>query len=127
MTVQSMPLRNRIKELIDSRGITRYQFCKETGLTQNTGYRLYKDPDYIPGSDALLKICKAYKIQPGAVIEYVPEEDDGNQEAMTQQQSFVEPTQQEESTNPIKHRKSTRSFLTIVPKVPKLPRVSESA
>lgn len=120
MTVQSMPLRNRIKELVDGWGITRYQFCKDTGLTQNTGYRLYKDPDYIPGSDALLKICKAYKIQPGVLIEYVPEEDDGNQEGITKQQKLIKSVQHEESTNPneIKQRKRTHSFLTVVPEIP---------
>ena len=78
MAVYSMPLRNRVKELVDSMGISRYQFCKDTGLAQNTGYRLYKDSDYIPGSDALLKICKAYKIQPGILIEYLPEKNEGN-------------------------------------------------
>ena len=115
MTMQPMPLKNRIKEFIDSKGITRYQFCKDTGLTQNTGYRLYNEPDYIPGADALLKICKAYKIQPGILIEYV-EEDDGNQDAITKQKNFGEPRQEVNLTTPsqTKGRKRTRSFLTVV-------------
>lgn len=118
MTLDSMPLRNRVKELIDNMGISRYQFCKDTGLTQNTGYRLYKDSDYIPGADALLKICKAYKIQPGVLIEYLPEENDGNQEAIGKQEQPKESMQQWQSdpSNQIKHRR-TRSFLSVVPKV----------
>lgn len=118
MTMQPMPLKNRIKEFIDSKGITRYQFCKDTGLTQNTGYRLYNEPDYIPGADALLKICKAYKIQPGILIEYV-EEDDGNQDAITKQKNFDEPRQEVNLTTPsqTKGRKRTRSFLTVVSEI----------
>ncbi|WP_072044975.1 helix-turn-helix domain-containing protein [Aliterella atlantica] len=118
MTIDSMPLRNRVKELVDNLGISRYQFCKDTGLTQNTGYRLYKDADYIPGSDALLKICKAYKIQPGVLIEYIPEEDDGNQKALNKQEQPTEsmPQWKSASANQVKHRR-TRSFLSVVPKV----------
>lgn len=118
MAVHFMPLRNRVKELVDSMGISRYQFCKDTGLTQNTGYRLYKDSDYIPGSDALLKICKAYKIQPGVLIEYLPEEDEGNQEAVVKQEQPRESIQQWESSPPSQiKRNRTRSFLSVVPKV----------
>lgn len=82
MNLSSMPLKNQIKAFVDSKGITRYQFCKATGLSQNTVYRLYKDPNYIPGSEALLKICEAYNIQPGVLIKYLPKEDDSNQEAI---------------------------------------------
>jgi len=115
MTVQSMPLRNRIKVFIDSKGITRYQFCKDTGLTQNTGYRLYNDPDYIPGSDALLKICKAYKIQPGILIEYL-EEDDGNQDAIAELELSGKLSQEVELTPPSQSQLSKRNhaFLPVV-------------
>jgi len=82
MHLSSMPLKNQIKAFVDSKGITRYQFCKATGLSQNTVYRLYKNPNYIPGSEALLKICEAYSIQPGVLIKYLPKEDDSNQEAI---------------------------------------------
>ncbi len=69
----SVPLRNRIKEFVDSRGITPYQFRKDTGLASNTAYNLYNDPDYIPGATAMTKICQTYKIQPGILIEYIPD------------------------------------------------------
>lgn len=119
MTIQSMPLRNRVKAFIDGKGITRYQFCKDTGLTQNTGYRLYKDPDYIPGSDALLKICKAYNIQPGVVIEYIPEDDNGNQEAITEQEKAEESRQEVEfiASSKTRSSKRSRSLLTVIPEV----------
>jgi transcriptional regulator with XRE-family HTH domain len=104
MKLQSMPLRNRIKAFVNSKGITRYQFCKDTGLTQNTGYRLYNDSNYIPGSDALLKICKAYKIQPGVLIEYVSEDDSGNHEAITEQEASEEPRVPSQSPTLALHR-----------------------
>ena len=68
----TVPLRNRIKELVDSKGITPYQFRKDTGLATNTAYNLYNDPDYIPGSSAMTKICEAYGVQPGDLIVYLP-------------------------------------------------------
>ena len=73
MPVLCMPLRNKIKAFVDAQEITPYQFCKDTGLSQNTGYNLYNDPEYIPGPTALAKICGTYKVQPGELIIYVPE------------------------------------------------------
>lgn len=73
-TTAAVPLRNRIKEFVDGMGITPYQFCKDTGLATNTAYNLYNDPDYIPGSAALTKICQAYNVQPGILIEFVQDE-----------------------------------------------------
>lgn len=73
MLASCMPLRNRIKEFVDKRGITRYQFCKDTGLADNTGYRLYKDSAYIPGAEALAKICDTYEVQPNELISWIGE------------------------------------------------------
>lgn len=71
MFAPCMSLRNRIKEFVNELGITRYQFCKDTGLAENTGYRLYKDSTYIPGSEAMAKICDTYKVQPNELIYWV--------------------------------------------------------
>ena len=60
-----MKARNRIKTLIDGLGITRYEFWQNTRLSQNTAYRLYDDPSYIPGSSVIEKIFNAYGWQPG--------------------------------------------------------------
>lgn len=63
-----VPTKNKIKELLDSKQITRYQFWKDTGLAQNTAYRLYDDSSYIPGSSVMYKIYLAYSWQPGIYL-----------------------------------------------------------
>ncbi len=74
MINQCMAVRNRIKCLVDSMNKTRYQFWKETSLSQNTAYRLYDDPTYIPGPSVMDKICNTYPgIQPGDFVVYIPD------------------------------------------------------
>lgn len=70
--VEEKTVKNRIKCLIDCLGETRYQFWKKTGLAQNTAYRLYDDPEYIPGRDVIEKLCRVYGWQPGDFIVYEP-------------------------------------------------------
>ncbi len=60
-----MKARNKIKQLLDERKITRYEFWQKTRLSQNTAYRLYDDPLYIPGRSVIEKIYQAYGWQPG--------------------------------------------------------------
>jgi hypothetical protein len=67
-----MAVRNRIKTLVDGMNKTRYQFWKDTKLSQNTAYRLYDDPAYIPGETVMDKICSAYPgVQPGDFVVYI--------------------------------------------------------
>ena len=61
----AVSVRNKIRNLLDSKKKTRYQFWKDTGLAQNTAYRLYDDPSYIPGATVMDKIFAAYGWQPG--------------------------------------------------------------
>jgi DNA-binding Xre family transcriptional regulator len=71
-----MAVKNQVKAFVDSLGITRYQFWKETELAQNTAYRLYDDPTYIPGALVLNKICTTYQdkgVQPGDLLAFVPD------------------------------------------------------
>ncbi|MBW4511737.1 MAG: helix-turn-helix transcriptional regulator [Scytonematopsis contorta HA4267-MV1] len=68
--VEKKTVKNRIKQLIDSRSETRYKFWKKTGLAQNTAYRLYDDPEYIPGKEVIEKICFVYDWIPGDFIVY---------------------------------------------------------
>lgn len=76
-----MVVRNTIQEFIDRRGITVYQFWKETGIAQATAYRIYKNPNDIPTGAVLNAICKAYEIQPGDLLRYEPDaESEENQE-----------------------------------------------
>jgi DNA-binding Xre family transcriptional regulator len=66
-----MPMRNKIKQFLDTKGITRYQFRKDTGIAQRTAYDLYDKPEQIPSGTVLEKICSTYKIQPGTLLEWV--------------------------------------------------------
>lgn len=55
-----MTMYNTLKEFIDNRGLTVYQFCKETGLPNNTGYRLYNNPQSIPTGEVMDAILNVY-------------------------------------------------------------------
>jgi len=70
-----MPVRNRIKQFIDHKGITRYQFGKDTGLSATTAYALYDNPWQVPHVIAMNKICDTYRVQPCELIEWVPPEE----------------------------------------------------
>ena len=64
-------MRNKIKQFLDSRGITPYKFRQDTGIAQRTAYDLYNNPEQIPSSTVLDKICDAYEVQPGELLEWV--------------------------------------------------------
>ena len=68
--LEKKTVKNRVKHLIDSKSETRYQFWKKTALAQNTAYRLYNEPEYIPGREVIEKICLVYGWQPGDFIVY---------------------------------------------------------
>ncbi|AUT04641.1 DNA-binding protein (plasmid) [Nostoc sp. CENA543] len=65
-----MPVRNTIKEFVDSKGITVYQFRKETGIAQATAYNLYNNPQQLPAPGVLAKICDRYECQPGELLRW---------------------------------------------------------
>lgn len=67
-------MKHKIAEFIKSKGITPYRFWKETGLSRPTAYRLCGDATYLPSGEVLEKICDAYKIQPGEILEWVEAE-----------------------------------------------------
>ena len=66
-----MPIKNRIKEFIESKGITAYRFQKDTGLAPKTVYDLCNDPWQVPHITTLNKICDLYKIQPNELMVWV--------------------------------------------------------
>lgn len=68
-------MQNKIKKFIDERGVSRYKFWQETKLGRDTAYRLCNDPNYIPTGNVLDKICATYKIQPGELLVWLPDED----------------------------------------------------
>jgi DNA-binding Xre family transcriptional regulator len=67
-------MRNRISEFLKARGISAYQFIKDTGIAPTTGYKLAKDESHLPSIRVLESICDKYQIQPNEVIEWVDRE-----------------------------------------------------
>jgi DNA-binding Xre family transcriptional regulator len=68
-------VKNKIKEFLHERGITAYQFRKDVGIAQRTAYDLYNNPDQLPSSTVLNKICDTYEVQPGELLEWIPKRD----------------------------------------------------
>lgn len=66
-----MPVRNKIKAFLEDRGITPYRFKLDVSIAQRTAYDLVANPEQLPSSTVLSKICGAYKIQPGEILEWV--------------------------------------------------------
>ena len=77
MTAAIKVIRNRVKAFVDERAISVYRFMQDTGLSQPTAYDLYNDPGKIPTGETLDKICRAYDIQPGVLLEFVDEMSNG--------------------------------------------------
>ncbi len=67
-----VPVRNTIKAFVDRKGISPYQFGKETGIAQKTAYALYNNPEQRPSPSVLDKICDFYQIQPAELLEWIP-------------------------------------------------------
>lgn len=68
-------MKNKVKQLLDARGMSRYRFWKLTGISRPTAYDLYDDPFYVPRETVMEAICRALKVQPGDFLEYVEEDD----------------------------------------------------
>jgi hypothetical protein len=69
-----MPVKNKLKQFLDSEGITPYRFKLDVGIAQKTAYDLYNNPGQLPSSTVLSKICDAYQIQPCKILEWVAEQ-----------------------------------------------------
>ena len=68
-------IRFRLGEILERRGWTPYRLARVTGLTVPTAYRL-ADPDQRFGrfsADTLERLCRALDVQPGDLLEWVPE------------------------------------------------------
>ena len=68
-------IRFHLAEILERKGWTPYRLARETGLTVPTAYRL-ADPDLIFGrftADTLDRLCSALGVQPGDLLEWVPE------------------------------------------------------
>jgi len=72
-------IRFRLAAALKRKGWTPYRLSQETGLTVPTAYRL-ADPDMEFGrftADTLDRLCAALQVQPGELLEWVP---DGKQQ-----------------------------------------------
>lgn len=70
-----MALRNRVKEFLQERKLSAYQFIKDTGISATTGYELARNPSHLPAIASLDKICDTYEIQVSEIV--VWEKSDG--------------------------------------------------
>ena len=117
---------NRIKEFLNSHPdsvtgkhfTSAYRFWQDTQLSRSTAYRLYNDASYIPTGDVLDKVCSTYKVKPGLILDWEP--DDGPQATIAKHETLKELGQDKASdiSSSSKEHKYPRSFLTVVPKVP---------
>ena len=60
---------NRLKYVLDSRGLSSFKLSKLTQLSPTTTRKIYTDKDYIPSPDVLEKICLGLQVQPGDILE----------------------------------------------------------
>jgi DNA-binding Xre family transcriptional regulator len=69
-------LRFRLAEVLEEKGWTPYRLAQVTGLTVPTAYRL-ADPELRFGrftTDTLDRLCEALEVQPGDLLEWMPDE-----------------------------------------------------
>lgn len=66
---------NRLKDLLDARGVSSFRLSKLTNLSPTTTRKIYSDKDYIPSPDVLERICIGLEIQPGDILEITPKLD----------------------------------------------------
>jgi DNA-binding Xre family transcriptional regulator len=69
-----MPVKNKLKSLLEAREISVYRFQRDVGVAQGTAYSLVNNPSQLPSSTVLSKICDAYRIQPNDVLEWIDPE-----------------------------------------------------
>jgi DNA-binding Xre family transcriptional regulator len=63
-----MAMKNRIKELIESLGVTAYRFSEDTGITKTTVYALKNNPDQFPSKEVFDRIIAVYKVTPNDIV-----------------------------------------------------------
>lgn len=69
-------IRFKLAALLKKKGWTPYRLAKETGLTIPSAYRLVSEepPLSVFKASTLDLLCKALGVQPGQLLEYVPDE-----------------------------------------------------
>lgn len=67
-------MKNKIDSFIKQLGVSAYRFTEDTGITKNTVYSLKNNPLQFPSGDVFDRIITTYKVTPGDIVEWVPEE-----------------------------------------------------
>lgn len=62
-------MRNKIKPFLESRGLTAADMVRDARIGVSTGYKLVQDSAHLPSAKVLAKLCEAYDVQPGDLIE----------------------------------------------------------
>jgi transcriptional regulator with XRE-family HTH domain len=57
-------MKNRVGSFIERKGLSVYQFIKETGISTTSGYRLANEESLLPSITVLSMLCEAYRVQP---------------------------------------------------------------
>ncbi len=70
----AMAIKNRVKEFISQQGLKRSEFARRTGVSNTTIYGLCKNENQIPDPFTMDRICSTFRVQPGVLIEWVPDE-----------------------------------------------------
>jgi putative transcriptional regulator len=79
----------RLSEVLQQKGWTPYRLSQATGLTVPTAYRL-ADPEQRFGrftADTLDRLCKALEVQPGDLLAWVPDEQEGRRRKTRRRQA----------------------------------------
>ncbi len=69
-----MTVQERILELLEKKGWTRYKLAQETGLYQTTVYDWFNDKGFTPDSKSIELICAAMNI---SIVEFYSGIDEG--------------------------------------------------
>ena len=82
-------IRFRLADVLKRKGWTPYRLSQETGLTVPTAYRL-ADPELEFGrftTDTLDRLCRALDVQPGDLIQWVPDRNTGRSRVAAERKS----------------------------------------
>ena len=69
-----MVVRLRVKEVAKEKGMSMGRLQREANIAYNTVKRMFKDPYYITTTETLGKLARVLGVQPGELIEEVPDD-----------------------------------------------------
>jgi DNA-binding Xre family transcriptional regulator len=68
-----MAIRLRVKEVAKEKGFSMGKLQRDADVAYNTVKRMFKDPYYITTTETLGKLARALGVQPGELIEEIPD------------------------------------------------------